>query len=331
MKNLALYTLIIISIIILGACNNKLDLIGESKETALVYGALNKNESFFYIRLEKLFADENISPVQLARDPNNFYFEDATVTLSTEGWSGTLTKVDATTLGFPRNSGIFADVPNYIYTIPTSQVSILPGKEYTLDIDAGGKSFASKTILIDTVAIYIPDLKKAFNIIPNKVTKLPEIFFDVHNRDAAPSIISGYLTLNYQESTISNPSFIDKSIEFPLFKNVPITEYQVSYSPEEFYKFLASNLIVDPNIIRRSRSFDFKIITGGKEYILYNQSVAANAGITSTVDYPIYSNIDNGIGIFTSKNEQIYNLGISQNTRDSLKGSRFTDKLGFQN
>ena len=332
MKGLVPYYIIFLSLgIIFSSCNNELDLIGEREEKALVYGALNKSEPFMYIRLERLFADENISPVNLARDPNNFYFNDADVRLYTDGWEGSLTRVDATTLGFPRNTGVFGEVPNYIYSIPTDEVRILPGAEYRLEIKAEGKTFSSKTILIDDVEPYFPDFSRPFTIIPNDVARDPDIFFDFPDGAAAPSMISAYLRLNYGERNVSDPTFTDKSIEYPLFENVVITQNQISYSPRDFYRFLDENLQADASLRRVARSFDLKIITGGREYVLYNQSVAANSGITSTADFPIYSNIDNGIGIFTSKNEQVItNIGVSSPTLDSLSRSRYTKDLGFQ-
>lgn len=321
-------------VFLLHSCNNDLELLGPREEKPVVYGALNKADTIIYIRLEKIFADENIAPVTLAQDPSNLYYDNAKVILSTEGWSGELNRVDATSIGFPRQSGAFANAPNYIYYLPTSDVLMNPGKEYNLKIEANNKIFTAKTVLIDGIILYAPDPTKPYTIIPKVSGKLPTLDFDPVSKDpnAAPRIISVFLTLNYSEkSNETGGKYETKEIEVALVRDAPITGLSLDYDPQVFYAALQDRMNSGADITRIANNMKLKFITGGKEYVQYNQSVGANSGITSTADFPVYSNIEGGIGIFTSKNVQIFNnIGLSKPTLDSIALSRFTKNLGFK-
>jgi hypothetical protein len=311
-----------------------LDLLGPRTEKALVYGAIDKSQDFQFIRLERMFADPDITPIKLAQDPANLYFTSAKVTLSSGNWSDTLTRIDATTLGFPRQEGIFANTPNYIYYIPTIKVPMTPGSVYNLKIEAGDSVFTSSTTLIEGVQVFTPDLTRPLSIIPSISSINPTFYLEPisTNAKAIPQLVTIVLTLNYQEKDPANGNdYVNKTYDFIMAKNQSLVGNEIAYNPSDFYQALKDDLPQKTGVIRIAKSFTITVIGGGKEFVDYNATISANAGITSTSDYPTFSNIKNGLGIFTSRSVQKFpDLGLSINTLDSLAKSRFTKDLGFK-
>lgn len=87
----------------------------------------------------------------------------------------------------------------------------------------------------------------------------------------------------------------------------------------------------DPAFDRFFTSFDFVITGGGREFLNFTEALAANAGITGTQDFPLYSNIEGGQGIFSSKNTMEFKgYNISSASLDSLAFSRYTIGLNFR-
>ena len=74
------------------------------------------------------------------------------------------------------------------------------------------------------------------------------------------------------------------------------------------------------------------VITGGGEAVEQYISIAlANTGITSSQEIPIYSNISEGRGIFTSiVRTTVPDLQLSAESDNYLKTSTVTADLNFQ-
>ncbi|MFI5204705.1 MAG: hypothetical protein ACHQF2_09440, partial [Flavobacteriales bacterium] len=69
---------------------------------------------------------------------------------------------------------------------------------------------------------------------------------------------------------------------------------------EGFYKFLASQIADDPNVIsRRFRAIDMLVYAASEELDTYIQLTSPSNGIVQ--ERPEYTNIDNGIGLFSSR------------------------------
>ena len=115
----------------------------------------------------------------------------------------------------------------------------------------------------------------------------------------------------------------------------PVTPglYDVSafVTGNSFYQFLAKNLQRPAS--GRYREFgtcDIIIDGGGKEIKEYLETASANGGLTGAETFPNYTNISEGYGIFTAKNQTIaQNIRIDGVTVDSMNMSSIADTLGF--
>lgn len=102
-------------------------------------------------------------------------------------------------------------------------------------------------------------------------------------------------------------------------------------SADEFYQFLNTNLVEDPNISRDFISFDLMITGVGEEFLKYISVGNANVGITSSELVPTFTNLSEGYGVFPSRSSTLHKgYEIDEITIDSLKNNFLTKDLNFQ-
>ena len=99
-----------------------------------------------------------------------------------------------------------------------------------------------------------------------------------------------------------------------------------------FYNFLAQNLQRPVgNMYREFQTVDIFIEGGGREIKEYLETAEANGGLTGAEVFPNFSNISEGFGIFTGKNQVIgQNIRITPATVDSMNANSITDTLRFR-
>ena len=85
-KKLSKFFYLICFTSLLFSCNEKLNLIGEFKETAIVYGVLDQADSLHYVKITRAFIGPG-NAVQIAQIADSSYFDqvDATITEFVDG------------------------------------------------------------------------------------------------------------------------------------------------------------------------------------------------------------------------------------------------------
>ena len=97
-----------------------------------------------------------------------------------------------------------------------------------------------------------------------------------------------------------------------------------------FFTFLSSTLSEDPEVVRYFIELQFDWYAGGVE--LYDQyiNMLANLGINQDYISPEYTNVQNGLGIFSSRHkETAAHVLLSDDTLDSLACGSITKQLRF--
>jgi len=312
-------------IICLFSCNNELNIVETYKDIPVVYGMLSVNEDVQYIRVEKAFIDENISGFEIAKIPDSIYYQDAIVSLENVNTGATvnLTMVDATNDGFGREEGVFATNPNYLYKISSSELDLTPGTPYKLIIERSDvlPIVEAQTILIDETRFLSPSPNTS-NIDFNYTQ-----FNTFRWRNDGAAIYDLLMRINYRER-INGGTFESKSVLWPVAKNVEDIEFQTI--GQNFYSFIAGSLSNGPEFDRRFDNVDVILDAAGVELLEFNRIASANLGITSSQDVPTFSNLSEGLGIFSSKSRsEIFGIGLSPKSLDSLMNGQITQSLNF--
>ncbi|MEM0992771.1 MAG: DUF4249 family protein [Bacteroidota bacterium] len=323
------------SILLLTACNNELDLTADWQNIPIVYGLLNDEDPVQYIRVEKAFLDPETNALTVAQNIDSIYYTDATVQMERTKFNETLTleRVDASKEGFVRAEGVFPTDPNILYKVDFGGSNPLEGGEEIklMIFDNNDRLLASSvTNIVERFELVSGQPGDPINFgnydRPIRISWRPE--------GEEASIYDVRIVINYTESLINDiDEFVDKSITWTVAKNLVRDNPDrmgIDFSGEDFYIFLGGALEDAPNQIRRLKDIDVFVTAGGRELANFIRIRQANTGLTSSQVTPTFTNIEGGIGLFSSKAEvSREGIKLTQEALDSLATGFYTRSLSF--
>ncbi len=350
MKKFWLIATVLLVGILSNQCKNDLDVIADWKDIPVVYGFLFPADSAYYIRVEKAFLDPETDARIIAQNPDSLYYNDAAIEVwlldVASGDSIRLNRVDGALEGYPRTSGIFANSPNYLYKAKASNFPLSKKKEYALSIKntGGGRKAYASTVIPDDFslsrpspgnfpprAIFYPDGKTTFKW----DSDVKGVYFRVDMR------------IRYRVEDIFGVVKAHDSFMWNLTPNVK-NDGNVSFGRYDteteipgyfFYDALNENLTpvnatLGANDFLYLEPSDIIITGGGAEIAEYLQTALANEGLTGAEVLTTYSNVTNGYGILSAKN-QLIETGFILNdpgsiVLDSIKTNYRTKHLKFR-
>lgn len=319
------------------ACSTDFELEAEWRDIPIVYGLLSFSDTAHYIRVEKAFLPNGGDARDVAQIADSLYYgPNVSVQLENlrTGNTVTLQKVDGALEGYPRESGPFATVPNYLYKVKAGPAGLLPGDEVKLVINRG-----------DNLPEVTAETKMLEAITPLENGPVSPIRFGDYNRTTTVRWTAGptakvfdlRLIIHYREANAANPqNLVSKQLEWTLereLKRPNESGEQQTYmiDNEALYLFLKNSLPIDPNAIRVMDFIDVQIAGAGQELIDLLDIIRINAGITSSQSVPKYTNISEGLGIFSSRTTALRpNLVLDGVALDSLRIGIHTKNLNFQ-
>lgn len=312
---------------LLAACSNDFDLTTDWQDIPVVYGILSPKDTAHYFRVEKAFVDPEKSALEIAQIPDSLYYENVQVTLThiNNGESYDLFEVIGADEGYPREDGIFASVPNVLFKMPAGALEINGGDRYKLTV-IRGESLTEVSAEIEMVRN--PSIRRS--TLPQNLRFDHINNFRVGWSDIEAGFFDVKLLFHYRQWYVSSPeNKVDTVLAWKFGSRIKNDEYSVL--GKNFYDFLASQLEVDAQIRRSFLSIDIIVQAAGQELEDLIEITLANTGITSVGDFPQYSNIEGGRGLFSSVNEdRVNDLSLHPESLDSLMNGSITGDLNFQ-
>lgn len=343
-------------------CSNEVEVIGIWKDIPVVYGVVDSKDSVNYIRIERAYLPPNQSALEVAKIPDSIYFDTAQLrvtmyylmngdTIPTQA----LEYVNLMDENIDRESGIFVDDPAYAFKLKGFYSRPLylkiehfkTGNVFTAFTETVNPNV---TLLFTTPSYsYIPYKPVQWAEINNTADTVFSTLLVEMTSTGFASIYDFKFRFHYDEFEVDNnnnpvPStLIDTFIEWKAASDfIPQNASQTkkSFSGENFFRFLASNLSdLSGTNKRRCASFLEVFVDGGssslKEYILSRQS---NEGFVGGL-YPSepYTNIEGGFGILATKGRLERKdrandprlMRMSNLTVLYLSNSAITSDLGF--
>ncbi len=322
------------SLFIWSACSNDFEVAAPWKDIPVVYGLLSIDDEFHYIRVEKAFLDPDANALEIARVPDSLYYQNISVQLErvSNGQLFDMQRVNGEDVNIPREDGIFATSPNYLYRINSNTINLQPGETIRLILDRKNELplVTAETVIQGSGIQRNPNPGGKFNFVENLTY---ELRWSAHE---AAKIFDANLTINYAEHPTGQPDQNElKSFDwqwargktFGLFN----TQYEVFKEGVEFYEVMANSIPDKPGYDRIFIGIDIEIVSGGEELEKYVNVALANIGITGSQEIPSYTNLSEGQGVFSSidiiKTDELL---LSPGTRDSLRFGRITKHLNFK-
>lgn len=318
----------------LSSCSNDFDVTAPFKDIPIVYALLSKSDTAHYIRIEKAFLDPKTNAYQLAKVADSLYYPNTEVSLIdiASGDEFKLVKVDGNFEGYPREDGVFATSPNYLYKIKANAINLKAGAVYKLLIKPNFSDLVEATATTTILKNFTISSPAA-----NASLKLDNYFKNIRvewDDDKNAYLYNVSATYYYQETEPGGVVFQDKQKVQIIVKDLPrnpsaLPDYDFAIG--DLYKFLGGVLVVDPTIRRKFQSISIRVVAGGKEFNDIRLINVANSGLTGAQALPTYSNIKNGLGIFSSRSTaQVDNITFHPVSLDSLRNGIYTKLLGFE-
>jgi hypothetical protein len=327
------FLLILIASVALSACRTDFEINAAWKDMTVVYGLMNQKDSVHYVKINKAYLGED-NALTMAQNPDSCSYGN-NLEVRVEEWdvNGNQTNLwylDTTTI-YNKESGVFYNPKQVLYKFTGQLDTLDKDKEYRLFIKnkSNGKIISSKTKLIHKFSIDKPTAMQQVNLTavnPIKVQWEPAV---------NGKLYQVVIRFTYREKNITTNDSVVKTLDWSLgsytSENIDGTGsvMETSFSGQSFFKFLHDNIPVLPNIVRVATGYplQFMFSVGADEFNTY---IEVNQPSTSVVqEKPEYTNISNGIGIFSSRYQINRKLYINAVSMDSLYHGSLTKDLNF--
>lgn len=319
----------------ISSCSTDFDVTANWKDITILYGLLDKSDTANYIKVGKAYLDPNTNAYEIAQNPDSLYYDDLNVVLEEYQNSALvktiqLTKVDGNLEGYVKDTGIFALAPNILYKTKETLNQKSTYKVVVTEPD-NGKQVSASAAVVDDFLIYTPTNVIPINILPN--SKYTCAWVSATDGRIYALTVRFY----YREYSFNNPAVYEpKYVDWVCFTNMLQEDLKggdnmsFDLNGDNFYTFLSSAIPVDETKFRMCDHLDFFFSVGGQELDTYNQVTIAQQGLTSGQVLPTYTNVDNGLGLFSSRyHKNVTNVQIDWRTQDTIACLSVTHELNF--
>lgn len=344
-----LLILLFVGSIIFTSCNNKLEVNGESAAKVVVYGLLNYGDTAHYLKIYKTFISEENLYVAAQNQDNYLLYDSIEVSLiETIGGAYTRTLMFSTTTEVPKDSGIFTNPNN-----PTNQVLyvnrdvLVPTATYELQVKNrySGKLMASSMSALPYPKTYITSPTNEYINNPLRITQSSQLDFTPANGSIKinmPMInalrYEAYYEFYYWEKPYNTAP--DWTLHGPIKIYVgkvavseTATSFSFNWSPKSFFTMLLSRIPhldgSDP-IVRKCGPVYLSVWGAGPDYSNYITN-ATESSSSIIEERPISTNVNNGLGLFSSRYCVKYTYSVGPVTLAALFNESAYSELHFQN
>lgn len=357
--------IVFLSALVFFSCETDFDVASDWKEILIVYGLLEPNETDHYIRIQKAFLDEETGALEIAPISDSIYSQDSLVVTMRDVENDityTLQKIQSPVSGIVKDPGIFGTTPHVLFTF---NATLTPGNTYELT----ATNVRTKLVITSKTKVLGSDFIFRY---PGLLTKLNnntdfrELRFDYNDPNAEFSVdfkpvanafvyqLDATLHMdNYQRTGGVWNKTGEEKIDWNIFKNTFRKDFSTAtgnfisndYLRIAFFDNLNVKLTGVPTSTgthRKMEFISFEMTAAGEELQNYIDINTDNFDITEGFSKPVYTNIDNGIGVFSSRITvpitydhstapfNAENLFVIENiTQDSLHCNFLTKDLNF--
>ncbi len=292
---------------LLTSCNEKIDLIGNFEETAVVYGLLDQSDSIHIIKINRAFIGPgNALEISQIADSNEFQQVDATIS---EYINGSLarewTLVDTLMENKDPNGVFYAPYQKMYYFKTNSTEPLNPDGIYKLHISLNGGDIIvdGETEIVSNISTSADGQSFRFDFVDNPgvyVSKGISVFAGNSH------ILNATLEVNFHEYTSPGVGVL-KSFKWNLGETevAPNTNQTFTTNGKTFYELVLANVTNNP-LINQRKLYSIKIIATGGGEDLYNYMTVNAPSSSLAQSKPTYTNLTVNenhavIGVFSSK------------------------------
>ena len=344
------------TLLFFASCSDKFKVAAPYKNITVVNAFLDAKDTAHYIRIQKAFLDENKNAINMAKEPDSNFYANLDVSIKKIDYYGNLagtihlTKVDLNTEGYPKESGIFFNSPNYAYKFKGALNENYIYRLMITNTATGNIDSAESPIIndVDTTKFFVDILRdenkhrEGFDFastLPNQYvsfggTYVPANDFIFNGATTPAYLVQAIIRFKWNDSDMISL----KRDPHEQFADYDLG-YSVIYSNQFYYKIPDINMYAALiQTMKAAPAHTARLIgrcvvyvyMGTKDFNTYREiSLSKGLGLTGNDIQPVYTNImgNNVLGLFTSKGFDSGYVNITKNTIDSLITSKLTSSL----
>lgn len=345
MKNFAI--LVAIFSVLLSACSTDFDVTADYEETTVVYGLMDASKDTQYIRISRGYISEDRSALEIALEADSIYYLANQLNVSIERVSDGAVFNFVEDRSLPKDTGMFATVPHLIYMLP-QRLSFTDAYRLRVENTVTGKLITGYTTMVDSFRLTQPSDVLAFPFTTSLVSKLPngnpqqvEVAFTAPEDGKVYDVAVRFYYRQWEGAVVGAGDTM--FVEYLFQKSLTSTTIGANNNPggqpliaryagQDLLAFIGSELSVNPNITRMPLELPLEYVyyAGGQDFYDMLRSAQGESGITALEARPIYTNLDGGYGVFSSRySKKRPQVGINPASKDSLACGQFTRALNF--
>lgn len=287
---------LVLTLFAFNSCEDDIELTGEYKETAVIYGLLDQSESIHYIKINRAFIGPG-NALEIAKIPDSNYFENVEAKVS-EVINNVVTRVwmlDDTLLDTKEENGIFyAPTQKVYYFTDASQGPLDTDATYRLDVVinkglSNEFSVTGETELVSGLSSGQSQVSSSFNFIDSDGNLKAASVLVSSTGNAA--IVNATLGIDFYEyiGTTINDS-ISLTWNTGESEVTPGTSFSTSIHGTTFYELIRDNCSNNTSIDkRRLKSMTIKLTGGSEDLVNYMNANKPSSSIAQAK--PVYTNL----------------------------------------
>jgi hypothetical protein len=293
----------LITVIMFSSCETDIETNAEYKDMTIVYGLLDPSETDHYIKINKGFIGEGDAN-SLANDANNYNYTDGEISVKIDEFkpSGVFVKsysLNRTVNEIPKDNGVFDNTTNVLYKF--TEANLNTENTYKLSIF---NASLNKEVSAETDLVGLPTVSP-FNELKlrnQSGTSLVHTFYVTPSENLGR--IKAEFIFNYTEFYTNGSDSVDKSIRISmgeeLATNLQGNNLSFDINGSALFSAIESQIpTTTPNLFKRQiNNATVEFTLAGIDLSTY---MAVNDPAIGTQNKPDFTNINNGLGLFSSR------------------------------
>ncbi len=287
------------------SCNDKLQVNANWKDITVVYGLLSQNDDTAYLKITKAFLG-NGNALQFAKVPDSSTYP-GNLSVKVEAWSGNnlINTYTFDTISIHnKDSGIFYFPTQMVYFCKTGHLDQNNTYRLIITHTKTGAVDSAYTTLVHSFNVDTPDpYIKQIDYTPGTYSDVK--FYQAFGGKRYQLVVR----FHYLETTTSGSKmksfdwvvFNDYEVDNPYDETSP--EIEQDFSSDLFFSAVKTNvkpLKDDPTVLSRAqRGVDYIFTVASDALNTYMNATQPSSSIVQ--ERPSFSNITNGIGLFSSR------------------------------
>ncbi len=311
------------------SCDNTLDVLAPKQERPIIYAVWSVHDSLPAVRVQRTFLNPGQDVREVAQNPDSIYYTEPIQVFAEEWKNGVLQR----TIRFrqyadsSKDSGTFYYPHQPLYR-PEAPIQLDAEAEYVLKVKVGEQlpTAEARTRLVGPVGFLNPrpmDPPIEFRFSTRQTYVVSWFSADnAHYYDL-------WMTFSIREIRGGDTQWI--RFRVPLLRMTTAQPGQrLSYvlTLEDFYYHLTQNLTIDSTVRRYFGALTFGFRGVEKQHYYYERLNGTSQSINQTDTF--YTNIKNGLGLFSSATIDSAVVKPSLAVRDSLRLNPLLQPYNFQ-